>query len=270
MKNNGNPKSISKNAASVQEKILSKCDKLETKEEKLSYLKKVENDCQRIINLGKKIGGKYLDINFLLKEEPDIDEYLIMLLDGLCEPAKRLSKENTGDNTSKQRKIPSVVRAPRKYYEVKVTAGDRACDIKIAFGDVERVKENINDEMTVVKAVDDKEEDTYIPKGERIKLTSSITDIVRIFEAMKAANIIDNRTPVKAIAHLFYSEENDIKDFEKKYNAIKYRIKRDESASNSEELLEFIKRLIDECFKGKDAEIEKLIKHLEKLQNLWI
>lgn len=266
MKINGNPISTERSVTIIKEKILNKCEKLPEVEERLAYLKKVIGDCQRIINLAEKTDGKYLDINFLLKEEPDIDEYLIMFLDGLCEPAAVRSTDKAG----KKGKIPWVVKQPRKYYKVSLADGGRVCDIQIAFGGIKSFKEDIKNQLTVIEAVEKNAGDSLIPKEERIKTKSSFSDIVRIFEGMKATGIISIKTPVKEFAELFFSDISDKLYFERKYNSTKNRIEKEKSSSNSKELLYFILYLIEKAYKGKEEELEKIIKYAEEMQKNMI
>ena len=54
--------------------------------------------------------------------------------------------------------------------------------------------------------------------------------------------------------------------FEKNYNSAKSRIEKEESSTNNEKLLGFILLLIEKSFKGKEKELEKIIKQTEELQ----
>jgi|GEM_PF-4290763 len=167
MNNNGNATSIKRDIAITVEKILNQCEKVGTKEEKITYLKKIMNDCQRIINLAETIDGKVLDVDFLLKVEQDIDEYLIMFLDGLCKqplslPARESPLTLTETTTGGQEKIPLVVRQPRKYYDVSITVGGRVCDIQSAFDGMKSFMESIKEQTTDIGAVGKNAGDTII------------------------------------------------------------------------------------------------------------
>ena len=65
MNNKGNISSLAKNVSLTNERILNECETLGTKEEKITYLKKVISDCQRIINFAETLDGKVLDVDLL-------------------------------------------------------------------------------------------------------------------------------------------------------------------------------------------------------------
>ena len=259
MNNNGNPTSIERNITITIEKILKQCEKLETKEEKITYIKKVINDCQRIINLAEAIDGKVLDVDFVKKTEQNIDKNLIMFLEGLCTPPASLP-------AVKQGKVPLVVKQPRKYYIVSPTDGGRVCDIQSAIYDMKKVMECLEDKKIVIEAVDKIEETKAMNSGDIIKIETGISVIVRIFECMKGVKIIWSETPIKDIAGIFFSDVVSKIKFEKNYNSAKSRIEKEESSTNNEKLLGFILLLIEKSFKGKEKELEIIIKHTEELQ----
>ena len=151
----GNPTSIEGNVTLAIEKILKKCEKFPTAEEKITYLKKIISDSDRIINLAKKLDGKYLDINFLKKTEQNIDENLILFLEELCKPPSNLP-------TGGQEKFPMVLRQPRARYTFSLTDGDKVCDIQIAFGGMKSFKESIKEQTTDIGAVGKNAGDTII------------------------------------------------------------------------------------------------------------
>jgi len=257
----GNLSSIERKVTFATERIFKKCDKLPTAQ-KILYLKKIIGDCDRIITLTEKLDDKCLDVSLLKKTEQNIDENLILFLEGLCKPLSNLSADKAG----KQEKMPLVLRQPRARYTFSLTDGDKVCDIQIAFGGMKSFKESIKDKITVIEDVGKKEEMAGMNEIDRISLKTSMADIVRIFEAMKEAGIISLKTEVKQIAELFFGEVADKNSFEKKYNATKCRIKKEESASKSAELFQFIITVINKSYKGKGAEIERIIKYLETMQ----
>lgn len=93
----------------------------------------------------------------------------------------------------------------------------------------------------------------------------SMSDIVRIFEAMREAEIISFKTEVKQIAQMFFKYPG----FEGSYNSTKSRIEKNESQSNSKELEKFIKILCEKSFKKKGKVLDSIIEYLEKLQSDW-
>ena len=262
MKDKGTSDGIIRNVALIKAIIFSKCEKLESTTKRNSYLKKVINDCKRIISLAKTFDDGYLDVNVIVKREKNIDEYLIMFLDKLCV----LPMKPANYKSERQFKKPYLVRQPRKYYLVSPTDGGRVCDIQSAIEGMKNIKESLEDHIAVIEAVDKKAGNPSVPEIERIMIKSGLSDVVRIFEAMKEAGIISLKTEVKQFAELFFSEVTDKSSFERKYNATKSRMKKEESSSNSKELFEFVTGLISTSYKGKGAEIERIIKRLEEMQ----
>ncbi len=252
MNDNGNPTNIARKATLTIEKILNKCEKLKTNDEKIIYLKKVIGDCKRIINLAEKLDGKYLDENFVKKLEQNIDENLIWFLGGGSE----LHKEATN----------KLVREEQKYYLVLKAGSNIVRDIQNVIEGMRNIEEVLEDEAAVIKTTESKEEKATLSTVDRIKVKSGMSDIVRIFEAMKEEEVISSKTPVKEIAELFFSEPADKYLFEKKYNSIKSRLKIDGSSSNSEELVMFVITLCRKSFHDKEYALEKIIKSLEELQ----
>lgn len=96
-----------------------------------------------------------------------------------------------------------------------------------------------------------------------IKIGSTKTDVVRIFEAMLDAEIVDSKTPIKDIISLFF---NDFGDREDLYSAIKKQART--SGSRSEKLVEFIKILCKSSFEGDRERLENLERYMSKLNNL--
>lgn len=271
MNNNKNPISFERDISLATEKVLKKSEKLPTTEEKITYLKKIISDCDRIINIAKKLDGEYLDVTFLKKEEQNIDEDVILFLEGFCKPISSLttsqrpltSKES---KTEWHEKAPLVLRQPRQYYKVSLTDGDKVCEVQIVFGGVQSFKESIKDQITVIEAVGQNEEMTAINNIDTIKIETGISVIVRIFECMKGTRIIWSETPIKDIAGIFFNDVVSKIKFEKNYNAAKNRIEKEESSTNNTKLLDFILLLIEKSFKGKEKELEIIIKHTEELQ----
>ena len=192
MNNNGNPIIIERNVTLATEKILKQSEKLPTTEEKIAYLKKIINDCDRIINLAKKLDGKNLDVNLLKKTEQNIDENLILFLEGLCKPTLSLPNGQAGMLTREHEKTPLVLRQPRKYYKVSLTDGDKVCDIQIAFGGVQSFKESIRDQITVIEAEGKNEEMTAVnAERELIWWKGTEPQMIYFFELLFDANLLD-------------------------------------------------------------------------------
>jgi len=101
----------------------------------------------------------------------------------------------------------------------------------------------------------------------KLYITSNMTDIVRIFEAMKDAEIISSKTTNSGkIAGLFFHEPLEKKKFQAAYNAIKRDIKNNNRNSNSNELANFIKLFITDNFAKKPEVLEELSDLLRNMQ----
>ncbi len=97
------------------------------------------------------------------------------------------------------------------------------------------------------------------------KITGRISEVVRIFEAMKRADIISLKTEATQIGRIFFSAKVDIKDFDIKYNARKKDLIEEERSTSSESLFKFVCSLIDISFIGKSEILDKISDHLRKL-----
>ncbi len=252
MNDNANQNSLSRKEKFTIEKILNTCEKQKTKGEKVIYLKKIISDCKRIIELVEKLDVKYLDENFIKKLEQDIDENLIWFLGVGGELHQGASSK--------------VVREERRYYLVSRAGSNIVRDIKNVIEGMRNIKGVLEDDVAVVETTESNAEKATVGTGNRIKAESGMTDIVRIFEAMKEEAVIWSRTPVKDIAELFFSEPADKYLFVKRYNSIKYQLKKDGSSSNSEALLRFVITLCKKSFHDKDYALEEIIKSLEEMQ----
>lgn len=113
-----------------------------------------------------------------------------------------------------------------------------------------RLKLNLNNSIEPVKPI--------------VKINSKgLTDIVRIFEAMKEAEIISYKTEVSQIINIFFSEPKEIMKESKIYDGSKSHIINQQSKTNSKPFTNFIKILTESL---KDKEQEEIIKHIENLQ----
>jgi hypothetical protein len=108
-----------------------------------------------------------------------------------------------------------------------------------------------------------KNEKMGFSNDDRIKLPAQgITDIVRIFENMKDADIIDRNTKVTQIAQIFDIEKEK---FTSSYYSIRSELKSYQADSNSEKLLRFIKKLIETSYKKRENVRDELIEFIEKM-----
>lgn len=101
---------------------------------------------------------------------------------------------------------------------------------------------------------------------EIIKINGKIHEVVRIFEAMKAAEIISMKTEVSQIGNIFFTEKIDVNSFVSRYNARKKDLISEERSTRSESLLKFLNGLIEISYKGKPEMLDKLSEHIERVR----
>ena len=217
---------IYRNVLALKKNIMNDCESLEDLSERAAYLRKVINDCERIIDLAEVIDDEDLDGSFVKNAVQDVDENLILFLNG--------------ESEKPQGRVELMVKDSSKYYVVTKAGSRSAVDLKSAIDGLKSAKEILENEFTVIEAVGLSESGGDAKNIERMKVKSSLTDVVRIFEAMKESEIISNKTPVKEFAAMFFHEPTEKYLFERNYNATKSRLKNDGSSSNSDELVEFI------------------------------
>ncbi len=122
----------------------------------------------------------------------------------------------------------------------------------------EFVKNEINYRKLILKLGDKQTEGLT-------KITGRVSEIVRIFEAMKRADIISLKTEATQIGRIFFSEKADIKNFDIKYNARKKDLIEEERSTTSEPLLKFVLSIIDLSFMGKSEILDKISDHISKM-----
>ena len=94
---------------------------------------------------------------------------------------------------------------------------------------------------------------------ERISIGEEQVDIVRIFEAMYSSGIISAKTGIEQVARLFFNDPEGIDKFVTYYNNQKNRILEEGSKSNSKNLKQFIKLLLNEL---KKSDVKDIVEHL--------
>ena len=97
------------------------------------------------------------------------------------------------------------------------------------------------------------------PAQDKILISTEQVDIVRICEAMYSSGIISAKTEIKQIAQLFFSDPKDIEKFVSNYNSQKKKILDQDSESNDQNLIHFIKILSNRLEK---FDIKEIIEHL--------
>lgn len=100
-----------------------------------------------------------------------------------------------------------------------------------------------------------------------IQIRSSITDIARIFDCMKRAGIIESVIHPKKIAQIFFDSPKEKKKLANSLNARMVDISNSQRNSNSNNLLEFIKILIEQSFSKKSNYLEKMSKYIDELRD---
>lgn len=228
--------------------------KLGSFEKRQKYLQRIIDDCEKVYRFVISYKNSDKKSEHISDNIADLDINFLWLLD----------KNKIGPEIIDEK----VLREEQQYYlaaELLNLLGNQNIEnidgiknLRFAFQvELKRI-ENINSQ--IVYSNDGNEIN-------RIKVKSRITDIVRIFEAMKEAEIISkSKTTVSQIAEIFFREVIDKKKFEALYNARKNDVIQLERNSNSRELEEFIKILIERSFSNKDRVLEKIIKYIEGIQ----
>ena len=228
---------------SIHNHIKEYCEKLTLGYERINYLKRIMDECKKIIEFQFYYENEMIDEEALNKIMPGILSRFYAIIENR-EPGIELSKEP---------KFIYLEGAGEDYASFYQITEKLLSELKIDF----RIKE---EEM---KTLSNAEVNMHIEN--RIKITSSLSDVVRILSAMIRAKIISMKTEVKQFAQMFFSEPIEQINFEKKYNATYNRIKKEESSTKSEPLVEFVITLCKEAFKNKPGEIEIIITELEKI-----
>ena len=162
--------------------------------------------------------------------------------------------------SAKELQIPSVLKVDDAIYE-------KASGIKSVQRRIEKMinSKTLRNASNVLVSNNDTKKviiNEYNVSPEKISIIGNKIDVVRIFEAMRKAKIIsDKRGEMKKYENIFTDE-----NFVDKYYAESRRLERDQSSSNSKEIIDFIKILCETSIRNKNPEIEQIIKHLEKLQ----
>lgn len=163
-----------------------------------------------------------------------------------------------GNSLDPERKI--------KYYEAVIN------DLYVVHGAFKRdlymednsLRKKLEKEIEKIK----KELSSVEQLGAIVKISSKtgITDIVRIFEAMMDAHLISMDTEVTQIANIFFKEKLDAKKFADQYYARKDDIDNYNRNSNSKELVNFVKVLLEKSFNKKGSVLDDIINHIEKIR----
>lgn len=99
-----------------------------------------------------------------------------------------------------------------------------------------------------------------------VKINGKMSDIVRIFEAMKKTEIISTMTEVVQIGRIFFRDNTNMKKFVDAYKGRKSDTIKLERSTTSEPLVEFVKELVKISFKGRNDELDSLRSFLEKMR----
>lgn len=99
-----------------------------------------------------------------------------------------------------------------------------------------------------------------------VKIIGKMSDIVRIFEAMKNKEIISTVTEAAQIGRIFFRDNTEIKKFASNYAARKKDTIKEGRTTVSEPLVEFVKELIQISFKGRNDELDSLRNFLDKMK----
>ncbi len=231
------------------DRIKEKINAFESKSDRVQYLRDLIRDSEKILDLLELFDTTNIEWN-----------YLKNLRIGLNEIFKSLF-----ENKPRQ-SIGYVSEEQGKYY---ISASYLGEPESIDHNGLGKLKLNLEIELAnIVEGSESGSRNASSYTGvSKIKVKSSITDIVRIFEAMKAAEIISMKTSVAQFAELFFSETIDVKKYEANYNARKSEIANLGRNSYSKELENFIKIIIKDSFGKKDRVLESIIRYVEDIQN---
>ncbi len=243
---------VRENFASLYEAVQLKLDSLSDKGERETYLNKLLIDCNKILELAELFDDDEITGEFVKRLGFNLDDNLINFLDG-----KEIFIEEENQIQIKEKLECYII--------TKVNNWGKN-DITTCVDGIQAIREVLNRKKKNNESEEPEEIKDDFNVVDRIKIKSSLTDVVRIFEAMKQAEIISDKTPVRQYAELFFSDIAGQIRFERNYNATKNRIEKLKSTSNSKELLNFILFMIEKCYKGKDSELEKIVRHIEYLQ----
>lgn len=113
-----------------------------------------------------------------------------------------------------------------------------------------------------------KEDDKNIISSDIVKIVgkTGLIDISRIFIAMEKSGIISSKTEASQIARIFFSEPIDKEKLARKFISNRNDQDKNQRNSNSNELAEFIKILIENNFNKKEKVLSDLETHINKLQ----
>ncbi len=226
----------------VFKEIMDHCLSLKTYEKQLKYLEDIFDECREMEDLNFFYENDLIDLTEYQRRGKEATTRLL-----------KVSKISLQKTVNGMRVV--IFEGNESEYETIVKNIDGLLDkLKFEYQTIKREKDNYNYEQKNVLA------------GKKIIIKSQFVDIVRIFEAAKIAGIIWMKTEVKEFANLFFSNQTSSLLFEKKYNATVHRITKDESRSNSKELVEFVKCLCSKSFRGDHRALNEIIEYLEKLQ----
>jgi hypothetical protein len=235
---------VPKEFTSLYHTIKQNCERLTKGYEQIIYLKNIVSECKR-----------FEEYEFLYDEEILDDEELDKIFPGIT----RIFFSLIENPTQKQLKDTILL-----YHKEKSQV-----DYKAFFENARILIKEVNSDINI-KTEEMKSSgmnDLMHYPAYKIKILTGISDIVRIFESMKKAGIISNKTGIKQIAEIFFTEVQDINSFEKKYNATKNRLQKEKSVTRSCEVFSFIKYLCEDCYSNNELKTDELISYLRKLQS---
>ena len=214
------------------------CSKYPEHKEKLKYLSKVISDCEKILELAKMMRDEELDCDEIRNNcLNEIDRDLLSIINDYSTlVANKVNEKN-------------------EYYIVTKLGPDKK-NPQECIEIIEEIKNGVIEQVSNMKYED--------RNANKIKVKSSLSDIVRIFEEMKRSGIISSKTSTQQIAELFFTDTAEKLRFEKNYNAVKNRIKRDYSSTNSTAIKEFLVNLSVNISGSKSTELEEIIYQLTR------
>lgn len=251
---NRNPVDLNEKVVLFYDSIIKITREYESLEERILYLMKIVSQCDELIIASRKTKDGKLTLDFLTGAVPKLDENFIWLLDEKKSGPEENKLSSVGESNKYYISVETVEILKKNIFDEM----DGLNNLKTAFEiEIKKLGDSLNEPFGYGSETD---------TGNKILIKSGLSDVVRIIEIMKEADIISARTNAVQIAGIFFSEPELKNSFDKKYTAIKSKLYRNGHASNSEPLMNFTKILIETSFGKKDHKLDELIEFIEEVQ----
>ncbi len=226
--------------------IIHNCNEFEEGYKQTNYLKRIIQECQKFEEF-----KLYYDMGIIKRDS------INKIMPGLIQRFLDIVEMNDLDMISET--IFIYVEDQRNDYDAFLVNVLKLIK-ELSFEYNKRIKLYCNTSDTKEKQID-----LY-----KLKIVSSLSDVVRIFESAIEALIISGDTEVKQITQMFYEERPTKVPLEMKYNADNNKIRKGCKPFNIKKLVNFVKIFCAKSFKGQYEELEEIIEYLRKLKTLLL